>query len=87
MEVGASKIVGSRAVVSAVSDCQIILSDSGDSRAVLCIRTRATHLIVDHGPDRLDELARMEGEGERAISWNSASVVGVLAMSRAIGDI
>lgn len=37
-------------------------------------------------PDREDELARIEGGGGKVINWNGARVLGVLAMSRAIGD-
>ena len=36
-------------------------------------------------PDRADELLRIEGEGGKVINWNGARVLGVLAMSRAIG--
>ncbi|KAF8393443.1 hypothetical protein HHK36_021687 [Tetracentron sinense] len=83
----APEIVGSTAVVVAVSGCQIITSNCGDSRAVLCRATQILQLTVDHKvPDREDELLRIEGGGGRVISWNGARVFGVLAMSRAIGD-
>ncbi|KAF8400898.1 hypothetical protein HHK36_014201 [Tetracentron sinense] len=82
----APELVGSTAVVVAVSGCQIISSNCGDSRAVLCQGTRTVPLTIDHKPDREDELARIEGEGGRVINWNGARVFGVLAMSRAIGD-
>ncbi|KAH9615780.1 hypothetical protein KSS87_003877 [Heliosperma pusillum] len=95
-EGGASEIVGSTAIVAVVSGCQIILSNCGDSRAVLCKRTQTTPngpkttqtipLSVDHKPDREDELSRIEGVGGRVFNWNGARVSGVLAMSRAIGD-
>ncbi|KAK9697596.1 hypothetical protein RND81_08G047500 [Saponaria officinalis] len=81
----ASEMVGSTAVVAVVSGCQIILSNCGDSRAVLCKRTQTIPLTVDHKPDRVDELSRIEGEGGRVINWYGARVLGVLAMSRAIG--
>ncbi|XP_010688319.2 protein phosphatase 2C 56 [Beta vulgaris subsp. vulgaris] len=85
-EARASEMVGSTAVVAVVSGCQIILSNCGDSRAVLCRRTQTIPLTVDHKPDRADELSRIEGEGGRVINWHGARVLGVLAMSRAIGD-
>lgn len=44
---------------------------------VLCIETQ---------PDRPDELDRIEGAGGRVIYWDCPRVLGVLAMSRAIGD-
>ncbi|GKC07836.1 phosphatase 2C 37-like protein [Tanacetum coccineum] len=37
-------------------------------------------------PDRPDELQRIEEAGGRVIYWDGARVLGVLAMSRAIGD-
>lgn len=37
-------------------------------------------------PDRPDELDRIEGAGGRVIYWDCPRVLGVLAMSRAIGD-
>lgn len=86
-EAAGSEMVGSTAVVAVVSGCQIILSNCGDSRAILCRRTQTIPLTVDHKPDRADELSRIEGEGGKVINWNGARVFGVLAMSRAIGDI
>lgn len=85
-EAAGSEMVGSTAVVAVVSGCQIILSNCGDSRAILCRRTQTIPLTVDHKPDRADELSRIEGEGGKVINWNDARVFGVLAMSRAIGD-
>ena len=37
-------------------------------------------------PDRPDELNRIEKAGGRVIYWDGARVLGMLAMSRAIGD-
>ncbi|GKV06701.1 hypothetical protein SLEP1_g18556 [Rubroshorea leprosula] len=82
----ASEMVGSTAVVVVLSGCQIITSNCGDSRAVLCRGTETIPLTVDQKPDRHDELLRIEREGGKVINWNGARVFGVLAMSRAIGD-
>ncbi|KAK8602279.1 hypothetical protein V6N13_058077 [Hibiscus sabdariffa] len=82
----APEMVGSTAVVAVLSGCQIISSNCGDSRAVLCRGTDTIPLTVDQKPDREDELIRIEREGGRVINWNGARVFGVLAMSRAIGD-
>ncbi|KAG9145299.1 hypothetical protein Leryth_008241 [Lithospermum erythrorhizon] len=68
--------VGSTAVVAVVSADKIVVSNCGDSRAVLCRKE----------PDRPDELIRIEEAGGRVIYWDGARVLGVLAMSRAIGD-
>ncbi|KAJ0705110.1 putative protein-serine/threonine phosphatase [Helianthus annuus] len=78
--------VGSTAVVAVVSPDKIVVSNCGDSRAVLCRNGVAIPLSTDHKPDRPDELARIEEAGGRVIYWDGARVLGVLAMSRAIGD-
>ncbi|KAJ8768736.1 hypothetical protein K2173_023640 [Erythroxylum novogranatense] len=82
----APEMVGSTAVVVILSGCQIIASNCGDSRAVLCRGAQTIPLTIDQKPDRPDELMRIEGEGGKVINWNGARVFGVLAMSRAIGD-
>ncbi|KAL4556894.1 hypothetical protein LXL04_035060 [Taraxacum kok-saghyz] len=78
--------VGSTAVVAVVTPEKIVVSNCGDSRAVLCRNGVAIPLSSDHKPDRPDELARIEEAGGRVIYWDGARVLGVLAMSRAIGD-
>ncbi|GJN34194.1 hypothetical protein PR202_gb22838 [Eleusine coracana subsp. coracana] len=79
--------VGSTAVVAVVEDGRVVVSNCGDSRAVLCrADSPAVALTSDHKPDRPDELARIEAAGGRVIFWEGARVLGVLAMSRAIGD-
>lgn len=79
--------VGSTAVVSIITPNKIVVSNCGDSRAVLCRNGVAIPLSVDHKPDRPDELNRIEEEaGGRVIFWDCPRVLGVLAMSRAIGD-
>ncbi|XP_065850187.1 protein phosphatase 2C 56-like [Euphorbia lathyris] len=84
--VEAPDMVGSTAIVAVLSGCQIITSNCGDSRAILCRGNRTIPLTIDQKPDRQDELLRIEGSGGRVIHWNGARVFGVLAMSRAIGD-
>ncbi|XP_050385300.1 protein phosphatase 2C 37-like [Argentina anserina] len=78
--------VGSTAVVAVVTPEKIIVSNCGDSRAVLCRSGAAVPLSSDHKPDRPDELLRIEAAGGRVIYWDGPRVLGVLAMSRAIGD-
>ncbi|KAD6454745.1 hypothetical protein E3N88_09451 [Mikania micrantha] len=85
-EAAAPEIVGSTAVTVVLSRCQIIVSNCGDSRAVLCRGTETIPLTVDQKPDREDELLRIEEQDGKVINWNGARVFGVLAMSRAIGD-
>ncbi|CAD5312006.1 unnamed protein product [Arabidopsis thaliana] len=78
--------VGSTAVVSVITPEKIIVANCGDSRAVLCRNGKAVPLSTDHKPDRPDELDRIQEAGGRVIYWDGARVLGVLAMSRAIGD-
>ncbi|KAM0953363.1 putative protein-serine/threonine phosphatase [Dioscorea sansibarensis] len=78
--------VGSTAVVAVVTPDQIIVGNCGDSRAVLCKGGAAIPLSTDHKPDRPDEMERIEKAGGRVIYWDGPRVLGVLAMSRAIGD-
>ncbi|KAF3433655.1 hypothetical protein FNV43_RR24758 [Rhamnella rubrinervis] len=78
--------VGSTAVVAVVAPNKIVVSNCGDSRAVLCRGGVAVPLSFDHKPDRPDELARIEAAGGRVIYWDGPRVLGMLAMSRAIGD-
>nr|GEU51062.1 protein phosphatase 2C 56-like [Tanacetum cinerariifolium] len=81
-EAAAPEIVGSTAVVVVLSGCQIIVSNCGDSRAVLCRGTETIPLTVDQKPDRKDELLRIEEQDGKVIYWHGARVLGVLAMSR-----
>lgn len=78
--------VGSTAVLSVLTPEKIVVSNCGDSRAVLCRNGVAVPLSIDHKPDRPDELNRIQEAGGRVIYWDGARVLGVLAMSRAIGD-
>ncbi|KAI4299529.1 hypothetical protein L6164_032981 [Bauhinia variegata] len=78
--------VGSTAVAAVVTPDKIIVSNCGDSRAVLCRNGVAIPLSSDHKPDRPDELLRVQAAGGRVIYWDGPRVLGVLAMSRAIGD-
>ncbi|XVE59319.1 hypothetical protein DITRI_Ditri05aG0036400 [Diplodiscus trichospermus] len=78
--------VGSTAVVAIVTPDKIVVANCGDSRAVLCRNGKPVPLSSDHKPDRPDELNRIQEAGGRVIYWDGPRVLGVLAMSRAIGD-
>ncbi|KAE9606140.1 hypothetical protein Lal_00024530 [Lupinus albus] len=81
-----SDAVGSTAVTAILTPEKLVVANCGDSRAVLCRNGVAIPLSSDHKPDRPDELVRVEAAGGRVIYWDGARVLGVLAMSRAIGD-
>ncbi|KAE7999080.1 hypothetical protein FH972_003561 [Carpinus fangiana] len=82
----APETVGSTAVVALICSSHIIVANCGDSRAVLCRSKEAMALSIDHKPNREDEYARIEASGGKVIQWNGHRVLGVLAMSRSIGD-
>ncbi|XP_074592631.1 putative protein phosphatase 2C 6 [Curcuma longa] len=85
-EAVAPDMVGSTAVVVVLSGCQIIASNCGDSRAILCRGSQRIQLTIDHKPDREDELMRIESLGGRVINWQGPRVSGFLSVSRSIGD-
>uniref|UniRef100_A0A0E0A3L9 protein-serine/threonine phosphatase n=1 Tax=Oryza glumipatula TaxID=40148 RepID=A0A0E0A3L9_9ORYZ len=78
--------VGSTAVVAVICSSHVIVANCGDSRAVLCRGKQPLPLSLDHKPNREDEYARIEALGGKVIQWNGYRVLGVLAMSRSIGD-
>lgn len=82
----AAETVGTTAVAALIGGGRIVVANCGDSRAVLSRGGEAVPLSTDHKPDREDEMARVESAGGRVIFWNGYRVLGVLAMSRAIGD-
>ncbi|KAJ7955927.1 Protein phosphatase 2C [Quillaja saponaria] len=82
----APETVGSTAVVAILSESHIIVANCGDSRAVLFRGKVAMPLSEDHKPNREDEWARIEAAGGKVIQWDGFRVLGVLAMSRSIGD-
>lgn len=81
-----SAMVGSTAVVALVGKKRLWIGNCGDSRAVLCRNSKAIQLTDDHKPEREDEAERVEKAGGQVLYWNGHRVMGVLAMSRAIGD-
>lgn len=78
--------VGTTAVVALVGDRQLYIGNCGDSRAVLCRSGMAIPLTDDHKAAREDETARVEAAGGEVMWWNGERVMGVLAVSRSIGD-
>jgi len=79
-------VIGSTALVMLLSTNSIYVGNVGDSRAVLCRNGEALPLSDDHKADRLDEMKRVKDLGGHILHWNGVRVMGILAMSRAIGD-
>eukprot|EP00928_Gymnodinium_smaydae_P059996 TRINITY_DN4352_c0_g1_i1.p1 TRINITY_DN4352_c0_g1~~TRINITY_DN4352_c0_g1_i1.p1 ORF type:complete len:665 (+),score=105.66 TRINITY_DN4352_c0_g1_i1:121-1995(+) len=75
---------GSAAVMAFIFGGMLWCANLGDSRAVLCRDAKAVQLSSDHKPDRQDERERIEAAGG-SIQWGR--VLGVLALSRAFGDV
>lgn len=84
-EVG--EVVGTTAVTAVLSQSELFIGHCGDSRAVLCRRGVAVPLTSDHKPGREDEMARVSSLGGKVVyKAGSHRVMGLLAMSRALGD-
>lgn len=81
-----ASLVGTTAVIALVGNRQLYLGNCGDSRAILCRGGVAIALTDDHKAGREDETARIEAAGGQILFWNGVRVMGVLAVSRAIGD-
>jgi serine/threonine protein phosphatase PrpC len=79
-------LVGTTAVVALIGGRMIYVANCGDSRAVLCRDGQAIPLSDDHKAAREDETARVEAAGGQILFWNGVRVMGLLAVSRAIGD-
>lgn len=79
-------LVGTTAVVALLSSKSMFVANCGDSRAVLCRNGNAFALTDDHKAAREDETARVEAAGGQILFWNGVRVMGLLAVSRAIGD-
>lgn len=77
---------GSTAVCVLLDKDRIVCANCGDSRAVLATNGGIVALSDDHKPEREDEEERIVKAGGRVVEHNGYRVMGVLSMSRAIGD-
>ncbi|KAI3742624.1 hypothetical protein L1987_60313 [Smallanthus sonchifolius] len=73
-------------VVLLLNNEELLVGNVGDSRVILCAGY-AEQLTHDHHPDRDDERARIEVAGGFVLDWDVPRVNGILAVSRAIGDV
>jgi len=79
---------GTTAVTAVIHNGRIYVANAGDSRAIIVQKGgRTRHMSVDHKPNREDEEERIKKLGGKIIHWGRWRVQGVLAVSRAIGDV
>lgn len=81
-----AKNIGSTAVVALVSKTHLCVANCGDSRAVLSRAGMAYRMTRDHKPEIDDEQERITNCGGKVLEFNGKRVMGLLAMSRALGD-
>jgi serine/threonine protein phosphatase PrpC len=78
---------GSTAITAVVTKKNIMVVNTGDSRAVLCTNGNAIALSDDHKPNRTDEYERITALGGTVTTYAGVPrVQGILALSRAMGD-
>lgn len=75
---------GCTAVVALVTKDRLFVANAGDSRAVLSRDGKAVDLSIDHKPEDLIELKRIQNAGGRVTS--DGRVNGGLNLSRALGQ-
>lgn len=79
---------GSTAITCLIRGNSVMVANVGDSRAVGSISGRAVALSVDHKPNLPAERARIQNAGGTVTSMMGCHrVMGMLAMSRALGDV
>lgn len=78
---------GTTAVVALLEEKALTVAHVGDSRAVLCREGSAIALTEDHKPELDPEKRRIEALGGFVSFFGCWRVMGILAMSRAIGDL
>ena len=79
---------GTTSLVACIHNRRLYVANAGDCRAVLISsRWSVEALSVDHKPDREDEKRRITKLGGKVVHWGRWRVQGVLAVSRAIGDV
>merc|ERR1712060_60873 len=70
-----------------IQDAKLTVAHVGDSRGVLCRGGLAVAVTEDHKPEIEKERRRIEGLGGFVSHIGCWRAMGILAMSRAIGDL
>ena len=77
---------GAAAVTFYVMEDRFMAANAGDARAIMGAGPGVEVLTLDHKPDLLEERLRIEALGGMVTSIGVARVMGILSMSRALGD-
>lgn len=77
---------GTTAVTLLLLDDYIVVSNVGDSEAVVCRDGKAVQLSILHTPLNEDEKKRVAAAGGTIVFYGQYRVNGVLAVTRSIGD-
>lgn len=79
---------GTTALVAVVHGKRILVANAGDSRGMIVQKGgKAKAMSYDHKPNRADEEQRIRNLGGEIIHYGRWRVQGILAISRAIGDV
>ncbi|HVN25771.1 MAG TPA: PP2C family protein-serine/threonine phosphatase, partial [Syntrophorhabdales bacterium] len=78
---------GTAAATLHIFDEVFLAANVGDSRVIMGIRGDVLQLTLDHKPDVPAERSRIESLGGRVVTHVVPRVQGILAMSRALGDL
>uniref|UniRef100_A0A7S0J6S1 PPM-type phosphatase domain-containing protein n=1 Tax=Calcidiscus leptoporus TaxID=127549 RepID=A0A7S0J6S1_9EUKA len=78
---------GTTALVALIEDANLTVAHVGDSRGVLCRDGAAIAITEDHKPELEAERQRIESLGGFVSHIGCWRAMGILAMSRAIGDL
>jgi protein phosphatase 1L len=79
-------VSGTAAATLYLMDHSFIAANAGDSRVVMGTQDGSLALTMDHKPDIESERRRIESLGGKVIFVGVPRVLGMLAMSRALGD-
>jgi serine/threonine protein phosphatase PrpC len=65
---------------------RFLAANAGDTRIVIGTKGGASQLTIDHKPNLPEEIARIENLGGQVITLDIPRVMGMLAVSRSLGD-
>jgi protein phosphatase 1L len=82
---------GTTVIMAVIHDKRIVVANVGDSRAIVVgnykNQLKYRDMSQDHKPERPDEKRRIEKLGGQVIFHGRPRVQGILAVSRAVGDV